>query len=209
MDKMPITQNWIEQIFEEQIDWDVDCPNACFVSGEFVNAIAAQHEQDVASLVAVRDMYAIEIEGLQAQVAQVAVMATAITDVLERRGRGDRWLGETLRVALSAAPKVVARLEGKALKRMDGSLLVMARHDDAIQIYHASDDRHYEGGYSTLGEPIEQVMVLVVECPPKGEQGYKRARGVIPWDEGGERPEDVIARLRGRPTESEQEATDG
>ena len=47
MDKMPVTQSWIEQIFEQQIDWDVDCQNACFVSGEFENAIAAQHEQEV------------------------------------------------------------------------------------------------------------------------------------------------------------------
>ena len=28
---------------------------------------------------------------------------------------------------------------------------------------------------------------------------YKRARGVIPWKPGDELPEDVIARIRGRP----------
>jgi len=187
--------------------------------------IAVQHEEDVASLVAVRDMYAIEIEGLQAQVAQVAVMATAITDVLERRGRGDSWLGETLRAALSAAPKVVwhgmaktrFNVHGTPVFFLPGDAKVVSGHVVFIQ---ASSVEEFENIRSD-----GHVDVFVVEYPPKGEQapdtvqcsrrpeqpqeseqGYKLARGVLPWDESGERPEDVIARLRGRPTESEQKS---
>ena len=200
---------------------------------EDVDAIAAQHKQELARarsektelLPCGHPASVVEDDGCAMcnLEAQVAVMGTGLRAIRDEVEPSIHLSSMDLRVwnmavdtlSLSAAPKVVARLEGKALKRMDGSLLVMARHDDAIQIYHASDDGHYERGYSTLGEPIEQAMVLVVECLPPGEQleeseqGYKAACGVLPWDESDERPEDVIARLRGRPTESEQEATDG
>jgi len=243
MDKMPVTQSWIEQIFEEQIDWDVDCPNACFVSGEFVNAIAAQHEQEVAEVrkhtwkeaeahfapyieaddasSRLFDQYSeggglTPAETLEKVAEVLDNLSNALAEQIDRAvaaeeetkglraqvagigGALDRlcravWYGtdesrssayDGAQRVLSGAPKVVARLEGKALKRMDGSLLVMARHDDAIQIYHASDDGHYERGYSTLGEPIEQVMVLVVECLPPGEQLEESEQGKEEREDG-------------------------
>jgi len=279
MDKKPVTQNWIEQIFEEQIDWDVDCPNACFVSGEFVNAIAAQHEQEVAEVrkhtwkeaeahfapyieaddasfrlfeqysegggltpaetlekvAAVLDNLCNALaeqidravaaeEETQELRAQVAVMA----DLLRRSYENLDWVGpegdivtvlllEAIDNALSAAPKVVWHGWGRAARLFaDDWLTISVRTEGqkvSIQTRTQLDER--------LGK---EVGVYVVECPPKAEQptesehcsgqpeqsqdseqGYKRARGVIPWHDGDEMPEETIARMRGRPTESEQE----
>jgi len=139
-----------------------------------------------------------EAQGLQ---AQVAMMAGAITDVLERRGRGDSWLGETLRAALSAAPKVLMVTAGRW--REDPSL--PGRVDLLVNTPTTVGDKRVVIGLTTapvLPDKGQQVNVFVVECPPEGEQGYKRARGVVSL--GGKRPEDVIAEMRGRPTESEQ-----
>ena len=62
-----------------------------------------------------------------------------------------------------------------------------------------------EGTDTFVGALIDVYACSVEEeCLPAGkqrqnsEQGYKAARGVIPWQEGDELPEDTIARIRGR-----------
>jgi hypothetical protein len=63
----------------------------------------------------------------------------------------------------------------------------------------AGDRRHerfpnfYAKGHRRIGPNGEDL---------DNEQGYKRAKGVIPWKEGDEKPEDTIARIRGRGKES-------
>jgi len=123
---------------------------------EDVDAIAAQHEQDVASLVAVRDMYAIEIEGLQ---AQVAVMSTVLSklewidafceDIGDSNAEGgfviccpvcdavkdaeehspDCWLAN----ALSAAPKVW-RVQGRTSLHYDIEVMAEGAPDEFRQL---------------------------------------------------------------------------
>jgi len=52
--------------------------------------------------------------------------------------------------------------------------------------------RHPETGLPVVIRQISDIQVI-----PEIEPGsYRRARGVIPWKEGIERPEDVIRRLR-------------
>jgi len=170
---------------------------------EDVDTIAAQHEQDVASLVAVRDMYAIEIEGLQAQVAEMGgaleytlVRLKPLLELMREDRRPTEWV-EKIEKALTGAPKVLYRVLGK-LANLDPELIPVVHICQGQPIDLCTTHLFHYGKIS--GSPV---AVLVLECPPKGEQGYKRARGVISL--GGKRPEDVIAEMRGRPTESEQD----
>ena len=101
--------------------------------------------------------------------------------------------------ALSAAPKVVYFGKAKTFTFEDGKNLAVVQNyswDAGGNVIQARDKEGYEHTMGKAGD------VIILECPPEGEQGYKRARGVISL--GGKRPEDVIAEMRGRPTESEQ-----
>ena len=186
MDKMPITQNWIEQIFEQQIDWDVDCPNACFVSGEFVNAIAQAHEQEVARarsektelLPCGHPASVADDDGcaMCRLVAQVAMLTSALRELSEHGLCGideRRWAAyEGADKALSGAPKVVWRgpaVVGRAqLLAWDHTVL---RRDSTIRPL----SKHVGTSPGViLGEEVgtdgELVDLILLECPPKGEQ---------------------------------------
>jgi len=157
--------------------------------------IAAQHKQEVADLV-----------------AQVAVMGEILTQFVihhEARSAGTSigegvWKSLTRRAkhALAGAPRVlwagtVHRFPHGGWQGDEGFLRTLydPAHGDMWVIVLPSGEQPEESEHRSRHPEQSQ----------ESEQGYKLARGVLPWDESDERPEDVIAASRGRPRDSEED----
>ena len=150
--------------------------------------------------------------------AQMALMIAA----LQPCASGEEWKETTALINSSYSPVAFARqVCTELLDEFSTAPTVLYRASGTILHHSLGVPTDDWDGTSTLikgtgccfdghvGVDGEETDIIVLECSvnhasgPKSEQGYKRARGIIPWKEGDELPEDTIARLRGR--ESEQE----
>ena len=54
-----------------------------------------------------------------------------------------------------------------------------------------------DGVYRCVGCAMEDDFDIQTGLPVKCASDYRKARGVLPWEDGDELPEDTIRRLRG------------
>lgn len=104
-------------------------------------------------------------------------------------------------------------LEHRHLWRDEGNHYWLARlQQEVAELVLALVGQHDDLPSHELGQ-IATICINWLEkdgyftYPEQGQdskQGYKQARGVIPWHEGDERPEDTIRRIR----DGEQEESD-
>ena len=200
-DKAPDGAMAIE-VDEESFDWCLD--HASLIRG--CDEIAQAHEQEVA---------------LMAEALRFILVRVKPLGELMKGGQWVKdWSGKA-EAALQSAPKV--------LWAGDAGWDTETHENNEPVLWLALGDPIHLG--RTTGPITEEdgtlAKVIVLEGPtalqeqskaqepdgqcsvnegsePKSEQGYKRAKGVIPWKEGDELPEDTIARIRGRESEQEE-----
>ena len=179
--KIPTGQTWIEQILEQNIDWDIGCDNPCFESGVLVQAIAQAHEQELSEMEHryqqanqmdsdIAGMAVIDMKKAQAQVAVMGQTLERIAhDPNDGRALTSKTAGyyqEWANQALQSAPKVLYAVKAKVLQNdEDGVRLVFVDNDERTRVSQTPFPGVLRIQVGSYEDEILDAHVIVLEGP--------------------------------------------